>query len=140
MLGGENASAARERGRRTALPLWSLADMLEQNGLLETVLAIHPQPSRATAELATFRARWAALSEAEQRAAGRRFSEEQPILREASECLAAFVRTSTLEDQVPPADADAIYRLGQYAVYLRYDRLKMILKMAREKKREAAAE
>jgi len=37
-----------------------------------------------------------------------------------------------------PGDADAIYRLGQYAVYLRYDRLKMILEMARAKKREAA--
>ena len=138
MLGGENAAAARERGRRTALPLWSLADMLEANGLLETVLSIHPQGDTVAAELATFRARWAALPEAEQRAAGRRFPDEHPILRDVSACLAAFVRTSTLEDQVPPADADAIYRLGQYAVYLRYDRLKMVLELARAKKRAAA--
>jgi hypothetical protein len=141
MLGGENAAAARKYGRRTAQPLWFLNEMLEKQGILDQVLEINPHPEKARTELAALRVHWKALdnaTEEERRAAGRSFSDEHPVLRDVSTGLTAFDRTSTLEDQVPPEDAEAIFRLGQYSVYLRFDRLKMILDAASEKRKTEA--
>jgi hypothetical protein len=141
MLGGENAAAARKYERHTAQPLWSLTEMLEKQGILDHVLEINPHPETAKKELAELRAHWEMLANApeeERQAAGRRFSDEHPVLRDVSMGLAAFDRTSTLEDQVPPEDAEAIFRLGQYSVYLRFDRLKMVLDAASEKRKAEA--
>jgi hypothetical protein len=40
-----------------------------------------------------------------------------------AEGLAAFVRTSTLEDQINSNDADGLFRLGQYLVLLEWGRI-----------------
>jgi hypothetical protein len=66
-------------------------------------------------------------SEQEKETAGMTYSTDHPILHDIGTCLAAFERTDTLKDQIPPFDADAIYRLGQYSVYLGWNRLQKTL-------------
>lgn len=76
--------------------------------LKATIRTLEPEPSEAQAEL----------------------QEVDPIRGDIADCLGIFSRAPTLRDQYESGDANAIYRLGHYAVLLRLDYLREAIELA----------